>query len=239
MDFITEIMQIIKVSDYTKLLGILIIIIGFALKKDTILIIVCSAIVTAFVSNLGLDGLLKVLGTSFVNNRNIAIFIIIILVTATLERNGLKEVAKRLISKFKNVSSGTIIGIYAIMRGIFSAFNISFGGVAGFVKPIILPMATGSLESKVENPNEKHIEEIKGMCSSAENIGNFFCNVVFVSSSGALLVQSTLEGLGYKVSLIDLAKVEIPVALMSLILGVLYYYFKDKILYKKYYLNEK
>lgn len=222
-----------------KLLGILIIIIGFALKKDAILIIICSAIVTALVGGLGLDGLLETLGSSFVKNRNIAIFIIIILVTATLERNGLKEVAKKLISKFKNVSAGAIIGIYAVMRGIFSAFNISFGGVAGFVKPIILPMAVGSVESKVKTPNENHIEQIKGMCSSAENIGNFFCNVIFIGSSGALLVKGTLQDLGYEVSLIDLAKVEVPVAITALILAVLYYYFKDKKLYKKYYIDKK
>lgn len=222
-----------------KLLGILIIIIGFALKKDAILIIISSAIVTALVGGLGINGLLEVLGSSFINNRSIAIFIVIIFVTSTLERNGLKEVAKNLISKIKNISSGSIIGIYAVMRGFFSALNISFGGVAGFVKPIILPMAIGSLESKVKNPNEKHIEELKGMCSSAENIGNFFCNVIFIGSAGALLVQSTLKYLGHNVSLIDLAKAEIPVAITSLILAVLYYYFKDKMLYKKYYINKK
>lgn len=222
-----------------KLLGILIIIIGFALKKDAILIIISSAIVTALVGGLGINGLLEVLGSSFINNRSIAIFIVIIFVTSTLERNGLKEVAKNLISKIKNISSGSIIGIYAVMRGFFSALNISFGGVAGFVKPIILPMAIGSLESKVKNPNEKHIEELKGMCSSAENIGNFFCNVIFIGSAGALLVQSTLKDLGHNVSLIDLAKAEIPVAITSLILAVLYYYFKDKMLYKKYYINKK
>ena len=222
-----------------KLLGILIIIIGFALKKDAILIIISSAIVTALVGGLGINGLLEVLGSSFINNRSIAIFIVIILVTSTLERNGLKEVAKNLISKIKNISSGSIIGIYAIMRGFFSALNISFGGVAGFVKPIILPMAIGSLESKVKNPNEKHIEELKGMCSSAENIGNFFCNVIFIGSAGALLVQSTLKDLGHNVSLIDLAKAEVPVAITSLVLAVLYYYFKDKMIYKKYYINKK
>ena len=79
----------------------------------------------------------------------------------------------------------------------------------------------------------------KGMCSSAENIGNFFCNVVFIGSPGALLVQSTLKDLGHEVTLVDLAKVEIPVAITALILGVLFYYFKDKMLYKKYYTNKK
>ena len=80
-----------ELVELTKLLGILIIIIGFALKKDAILIIVCSAIVTALVGGLGINGLLEVLGSSFVKNRSIAIFIIIIVVTATLERNGLKS----------------------------------------------------------------------------------------------------------------------------------------------------
>ena len=225
--------------EYLKLLGILIIVIGFILKKDAILIIICSAIVTALVGGLGIEGLLDVLGSSFVNNRNIAIFILIILVTATLERNGLKEVARNLISKVKNVSAGVIIGLYTVMRGIFSASNISFGGVAGFVKPIILPMAIGSIEAKGEKPDEKHIEEIKGMSSSAENIGNFFFNNLFIGSSGALLVQGTLNDLGYETSLIDLAKVEIPVAIVALVVSVSYYYIKDKKLYKKYYIDKK
>lgn len=225
--------------EYLKLLGILIIIIGFILKKDAILIIICSAVVTSLLGGLGIGGLLDVLGSSFVKNRNIAIFILIILVTATLERNGLKEVAKNLISKVKNVSSGIIISLYTIMRGIFSAFNISFGGVAGFVKPIILPMAIGSIESKGKIPNEKYIEEIKGMSSSAENIGNFFFNNLFIGSAGALLVQGTLKDLGYETSLVDLAKVEIPVAIFALVISVAYYLIKDKMLYKKYYINKK
>ncbi|MDE6181948.1 MAG: DUF969 domain-containing protein [Eubacteriales bacterium] len=225
--------------EYVKLLGILIIIIGFALKMDAILIIMISAITTALIGGLGIEGLLEVLGSSFVKNRNMAIFIIIILVTATLERNGLKEIAKKLIGKAKNISAGAIIGMYAVMRGIFAAFNISFGGVAGFVKPIIFPMAVGSIESKQKKTNEKHIEEIKGMCSAAENIGNFFCNVIFIGSSGALLVQGTLKELGYEVSLIDLAKVEIPVSLLALSIAIVYFYLKDRKLYKKYYLDSK
>lgn len=217
-----------------KLLGILIIIIGFAMKRDAILIIMSSAIVTALVGGLGITGFLETLGSSFVKNRNIAIFILIILVTSTLERNGLKEVAKDLISKFKNASAGAIAGIYTIMRGVFASFNISFGGVAGFVKPIILPMAIGVAESKDKDPNPAYIEEIKGICSASENIGNFFCNVLFVGSSGALLVQGTLKDLGYDVELIDLAKVEIPVAILAIVTAVIYFYFKDKYVYKKY-----
>ena len=224
--------------EYLKLIGILIVIIGFALKKDSILIIMCAAIVTALVGGLGIEGLLSTLGQSFVDNRSMAIFIIVMLVTGTLERNGLKQAAADLIRKVKGASAGLVIGLYGVMRMIFAAFNVSFGGVAGFVRPIIMPMATGAIEASGKEPNEEHVEELKGMASGMENITWFFGQVLFVGGSGALLVQSTLKPLGYEVDLLDLAKVEIPIGIIALIVGIVYYYMKDKKLTKKYYGNE-
>ena len=224
--------------EYLKLIGILIVIIGFALKKDSILIIMCAAIVTALVGGLGIEGLLSTLGQSFVDNRSMAIFIIVMLVTGTLERNGLKQAAADLIRKVKGASAGLVIGLYGVMRMIFAAFNVSFGGVAGFVRPIIMPMATGAIEASGKEPNEEHVEELKGMASGMENITWFFGQVLFVGGSGALLVQSTLKPLGYEVELLDLAKVEIPIGIIALIVGIVYYYLKDKKLTKKYYGNE-
>src|SRR5699024_6924094 len=210
------------------LLGILIVIIGFALKLDSILIILVASIVTAYVGDLGVIGLLETLGSSFVDNRNMAIFILIMLVTGTLERNGLKSAAANLIGRFKKASSGMVIGLYGIMRGIFAAFNVSFGGVAGFVRPIIMPMAIGAVESKEDKINEKHLEELTGMVSGMENITWFFFQVLLVGGSGGLLVQSTLDSLGYEVKLIDLVIVQIPVAIFALSVAIAYYYLKDR-----------
>ena len=33
-----------------------------------------------------------------------------------------------------------IIALYGLMRVVFAAFNVSFGDVAGFVRPVIMPM---------------------------------------------------------------------------------------------------
>ncbi|MGH2311327.1 5-oxoproline transporter, DUF969 family subunit, partial [Enterococcus faecalis] len=74
-------------------LAVLIVILGFALKFHAILIVMVALIVTAFTGGLGLTSMLQTLGTTFVNNRGMAIFIIIMLATARLERNGLKESA--------------------------------------------------------------------------------------------------------------------------------------------------
>ena len=83
-----------------KLLGIVIVIAGFALKLDSILVILVAAVVTALVGGLGPVTLLETLGSTFVANRSMAIFIIVMLVTGTLERNGLREAAAALIGKF-------------------------------------------------------------------------------------------------------------------------------------------
>lgn len=218
-----------------KLLGILIVIVGFALKLDSILIIVSAAVATAIVGGLGATGFLTTLGSSFVSNRSMAIFVLIMLVTGTLERNGLKEAAAQLIGKLKNPTPAKVIGSYGIMRGIFGAFNVSFGGVAGFVRPIIMPMATGAIEANGDTPDDEHVEELKGMSSAMENIAWFFFQVLFVGGSGGLLIQGTLADLGYNVELVDLAKTAIPVAAVAMIFAIVYFTLKDKKLRKKYY----
>lgn len=225
--------------EYLKLIGILIVILGFALKLDSILIIIVAAVVTAFVGGLGPVGLFETLGSSFVANRSMAIFILVMLVTGTLERNGLKNAAAALIGKVKNASPGVVIGAYGVMRTVFAAFNVSFGGVAGFVRPIILPMSIGAIEATGEKPNEEHVEELKGMASGMENVAWFFGQVLFIGGAGALLVQSTLDQLGYQVELVDLAKVEIPVGIFAAVVAIVYYYLKDKALRKKYYKSTK
>lgn len=220
--------------EYLRLIGILIVIVGFALKLDSILIIFLAAVATALAGGLGFDGLLEALGSNFVANRSMAIFIMILLVSGTLERNGLREAAAAFIHKFKNVTAGKLVCIYGAMRAFFGAFNVGFGGVAGFVRPVVMPMAEGAISDENGTANEDYVEEIKGMASAMENITWFFFQVLFVGGSGGLLVQSTLKGLGYDVELIDLAKVEIPVALTALVIACVYFTLVDKKLRAKY-----
>lgn len=220
--------------EYLKLIGIVIVIVGFALKMDSILIIFLAAVSTALVGGLGISGLLETLGSNFVSNRSMAIFIIILCVTGTLERNGLREAAAAFIRKFKNVTVGKLVCIYGVMRSFFGAFNVGFGGVAGFIRPVLLPMAEGTIADEDDVADEEYIDEIKGMASAMENITWFFFQVLFVGGSGGLLVQGTLKGLGYDVELIDLAKVEIPVALTALVIACVYFILKDRRLRVKY-----
>ena len=81
-----------------KLLGIVIVIVGFVMKMDSILIIMAAAVVTALVSGIDLVTLLETLGSSFVSNRSMCTFVIVFLVTGTLDLNGLKQAASDLMT---------------------------------------------------------------------------------------------------------------------------------------------
>jgi uncharacterized membrane protein len=211
-----------------KLIGVAIVIVGFALKLDNIAIIMLAGLVTGLVGGMSGTAILETLGRTFVANRGMCIFIVVLLVTGTLERNGLREVAAKLIGKIKNATAGLVVGAYGVLRLVLAAFNVALGGSAGFVRPVVVPMAIGAVEAKHGKANEKHVEEIKGMGAGMENITWFFGQVLFIGGSGGLLVQSTLAGLGYEVSLLDLARTEIPVAIFALIVAGIVYYVKDK-----------
>lgn len=62
--------------EYMTLIGILIIVVGFALKLDVLAVVIVSGIVTGLVAGIDFVEILRILGDSFVNNRLMSIFLI-------------------------------------------------------------------------------------------------------------------------------------------------------------------
>lgn len=215
-------------AELLKLLGIVIVVVGFALKLDSILIIMVAAVATAVVGGMDPVAFLDTLGTSFVSNRSMCIFIMTFVITGTLERNGLRQAAAALIGRLRNATSGIIVSVYGVIRVLFAAFNVNFGGVAGFVRPIIMPMAQAAVERDGKKISERHLEELKGISAGIDNVAWFFGQVLFVGGAGGLLVQGTLASLGYEVSLLDLARVQVPVAVLAMLIAVIYYNVIDR-----------
>ena len=216
------------------LIGVLIVIVGFALKLNPIGIVIVAGISTGLAGGMNIIAILELLGKTFVANRYMSLFIMILPVIAALERNGLKEVATKFISKIKQATPGRVISSYGIIRAIISAFNISLGGVVGFVRPVIMPMATGSILNKFGKISEEDVEDIKGMAAAQENVSWFFGQVLFIAGAGLLLVKSTLEQLKYTVDPLKAVKAEVPVAIIAIIVSGIFFYIKDKKMLKKY-----
>lgn len=217
-----------------KLVGILVIVVGFVLKLDTLAVVLVSGIVTGLVSNMPIKEILETIGTAFVNTRYMSLFLLTLPVVGILERYGLKERAAQLIGKLKSISAGKVLIAYTFIREIAAAFSLRLGGHVQFIRPLIYPMTLGAAESQYGDLEEKDVEKIKGLAAAAENYGNFYAQNVFVAGGGVLLIVGNLSELGVNVSDIAVAKASVPIAIIAFILSFIQYSMFDKRLKKKY-----
>ena len=217
-----------------KLIGVLIVIIGFALKLDTLFVVILSGITTGLVAGMDFIEILEVLGTSFVSTRYMTLFVLTLPVVGLCERYGLKEKAIDLIKSTKSLTTGKILSLYLAIREIAAAFSVRLGGHPQFIRPLIEPMTQGAALANHGDIDEEDREKLKGEAAAMENYGNFFGQNVFIASSGVLLIVGALEELGYPVAAVDVAKASIPVAIIALILVVIKNYLLDKRLKAKY-----
>lgn len=204
--------------EYFKLIGILIIVVGFALKFDVLAVVLLAGIVTGLFAGLGFFQILGILGESFVQNRLMSIFLIIFPVIAIIERHGLKERASYLIGKIKYVSAGKVLIIYMAVRTLASAFNVRIGGHVQFVRPLVLPMSEAAAEkAKNEELSDIEKDQLKGHAAAVENFGNFFAQNCFPASAGVVLIKGTLS-MYKEVTLSNIALYSIPVMLIVVVL---------------------
>ena len=204
--------------EWLKLIGIIIIILGFLLKIDTIAVILIAAVVTGLVSGLDLYAILDTLGKAFVDNRLVTLFILTLPMVGLIERFGLKKQASNMIGKVKQVTSGRLLTIYLIIRELAGVASIRIGGHPQFVRPLINPMVQGALRTRY-NLNEKEIdakdiEKIKAQTSAMENYGNFFGQNLFVGAAGILLMVGTFQSLGIKVDAVQLVLASVPISII-------------------------
>ncbi len=222
-----------------SLLGVVVVIIGFALKLEPIAIIVVSAIVTAVCGGINVVDLLTSVGTTFVANRNQLITIILMILTGTLEKNGLKEAGAALIRKAKGLTTGMLIAIWGILDEIFIIFKIPIGGIPSYVRPILMPMTLGIIESKGYEVAPEHEETIKALYGKDYNVSNFFGQCLFAANSSVLLIQSTLASIGYEVDVMQIVAVQIPVALFAMLVNATQTLIVDGRMVKKHYPDMK
>ena len=218
-----------------ELLGIIIIILGFALKLDTIAVVVVAGISTGLVAKMNIVEILNTLGEAFVTNRVTCLFMITIPVIGLSERYGLKAKAVMLIKKASSLSAGKLLSGYTLIREVTIGMGVTLGGHPQFVRPLVSPMAEGAAIAKYgDKVDEEDLEKIKAYSAASDNIGNFFAQNVFIANAGVLLIASTLEGLGMQVDTLQISKVAIPVAIISFIFWTAQNLLLDKKLNQKY-----
>jgi uncharacterized membrane protein len=217
-----------------KLIGILIVVVGFVLKFDTIAVVVVAGIATGLVAGMGPEQILTVLGNSFVNQRLATLFVLTLPVIGICERYGLKDKAVDFIRKTKRATSGGINSIYLVIRVFAAAFSVRMSGHPQFIRPLIEPMANAASVARFGELDEKTVDRIKGYSAASENLGNFMAQNCFMGASGTLLIVSTLTEQGQDVNALQIAMMSIPIAVLAVVVGICHNWFFDRSLDKTY-----
>ncbi|MBR4798187.1 MAG: DUF969 domain-containing protein [Oscillospiraceae bacterium] len=205
--------------DILKLIGVVIVIVGFALKFDTLATVVLAGLATGLVAGMSPLEILETLGKSFVSQRTATLFVLTLPAIGICERYGLKEKAIDFIRTFKNATSGRVIWIYEAIRTLAAAFSVRLGGHPQFVRPVVVPMSEGAAAAKYGELTDEMTDTIRGAAAGSENYGNFYAQNCFMASSGTALIVSTLTEQGHEVSAMDIARWSIPIAVISVIVG--------------------
>lgn len=130
--------------EWLKLIGILVVVVGFVLKFDTMATVVVAGLVTGLVAGMSPMEILETLGNSFISNRTATLFVLTLSAIGLCERNGLKDKAVDLIKKMKSATTGRVLAVWQAVRTVASAFSLRIGGHPQFIRPLINPMAQGA-----------------------------------------------------------------------------------------------
>ena len=173
------------------LLGVLVVVVGFALRFNPLLVVTVAGIVSALLGGLSPLHVLDAFGTGFASSRSISIAFIVLPVIGLLERYGLQQRAKTLISRAAALTAGRLLLAYFFIRQLAAAVGLtSIGGTAQMVRPVIYPMAEGAAMRSYGRTPQRLTETIKAHAAAADTIGAFFGEDCFVAIGSVLLIAA-------------------------------------------------
>src|SRR5215210_1432692 len=129
------------------LIGIAIVVLGFALRVNALLVVATAAVATGLAAGHSLVQVIGEFGKAFISSRSVAVVWLALPVIGMLERAGLKERARELIANIRVATAGRLLIAYLALRQIASALGLtSLGGHPQMVRPVLAPMAEAAAE---------------------------------------------------------------------------------------------
>jgi uncharacterized membrane protein len=198
------------------LVGVVIVIAGFVLRLNPLLVVTVAGIATGVAGGLDLVAVVAAFGKSFIENRYVAIVWLVLPVIGLLERYGLQERTRALISRVRAATTGRVLLSYLAVRQITSALGLtSLGGHAQMVRPLIAPMAEAAAETRHGELPRTMRERIRAYAAATDNVGLFFGEDIFIAIGSILLIRGFLEQNGIVIEPIRLALWAIPTAVAA------------------------
>ncbi|MGK5628840.1 DUF969 domain-containing protein [Streptomyces sp. URMC 123] len=171
------------------LLGVLVVVVGFATRRNSLLVVGVAGIVTGLLGGLSPGEVLAAFGSGFASSRPVTIFAITLPVIGLLERYGLQEQGRTLVARFARLTTGRFLALYLGLRQLTAALGlISIAGPAQTVRPLVAPIAEGAAEKKHGRLTDAARERIRSYSSSADTVGLFFGEDCFLAVGSILLI---------------------------------------------------
>lgn len=205
--------------NYWPLLGIALVVTGFALKFNPLLVVAVAAIFTGLLGHMPFLKVLGTLGHGFNENRYVSVIWIILPVVGVLERYGLQQRARKLIGGIRGATAGRLLIVYLGFRQLISALGLTtVAGHPQTVRPLVAPMALAAAEKQRGKLDEDTAEHVKAMSAATDNVGLFFGEDIFLAVASILLIQGAMAGFGIELTPFQLSVWAIPSAVCAFLI---------------------
>jgi len=211
------------------LLGIAVLVGGFVARLNPLAVILAAAVVTGVAATFApgvspaalwtaaLDTI-AAFGKAFNDYRYISVIWLVLPLIGILERYGLQERARILISKARGATTGRILLAYFVLRQISAALGqTKLGGHPQMVRPLIAPMAEAAAEARHGDLPDAVRYRVRAHAAAVDNIALFFGEDIFIAIASILLIKGFLEANGILVEPLQLSVWAIPTAIAALL----------------------
>ena len=210
------------------LAGIGVIVAGFLLRINPLLVVMTAALVTGLAAGIDPLALVAAFGKAFNDSRYVTAIYIVLPVIGLLERHGLQERARTLIARLRGATVGRLLIAYLLFRQITAALGLhSIAGPAQTVRPLVAPMAEAAADAQAPD-RDRDDERVPAMAAATDNIGLFFGEDIFIAIGSILLMKGVLEGYGIFIEPLHLSMWAIPTAIAAFLIHSLRLWLMDR-----------
>jgi uncharacterized membrane protein len=197
----------------------LIVVAGFALRLNPLLVVTVSALATGLIAGKGLLPVIAAFGKAYNDNRFVTIIYILLPVIGVLERYGLQQRARMLIGGMKRATTGRLLILYLLFCQILSSLGLtSVTGHPQTVRPLVAPMAEAAAEKQDPGIDEAGRERVKAYAAATDNVGRFFGEDIFIAVGSILLMVGFLQQNGIRLEPLQLSVFAIPTAVLAFVI---------------------
>jgi uncharacterized membrane protein len=202
------------------LLGIAVLVGGFALRQNPLLVVVAAVAATGLLAGFDPVHVLAAFGKAFNDNRLVGSIWLVLPVIGLLERYGLQARARRLVAGMRQATTGRLLIVYLFYRQITAALGLTAaGGHAQMVRPLVAPMAEAVAEKQAPAAAGEPLRALaRAHAAAADNIGVFFGEDIFIAMSSIVLIKGFLDSSGIHIQPLSLSVWAIPTAIAALLI---------------------